>query len=449
MRRIIDRVMKYTLRGGVKQSYSRWLVSIPVTLLVLSVVVVDQQAQTGDVLAWTGVRKKPATTAATGVSAETQQKGSSQAPPRGAATVAPKPTVLAADTMVPASQPAVRSASCSAGGAARQGLADAGSPSLRKLAEYENACQAAIATGSSFFVPTPRTTDEAQEYARDTSVQLKEYIRFGVRPMVFMEPTYDGGILDLNQYRTGTYDSALAAYFSALKSAGLTDEQMGVWVLFPEGNIPVWNNVDPVTYATNVTKTAQALKAQFPYAQVSLLLDSQTYPSGTSWSGGRYAGFSPYISQIPKGLIDSFGLQGFPWAAPASEPYGSLYEPRTYLAVQLAAEAARILGVTDVWVNTGTFSTAYASSPSRKVDINATKRQAMLDGVISQAQVLKNQGFHVSIHLFAEDKSATSEGINWSYWSKNARGQGVEADVFRAFVHDMQASGIPLWVFDS
>lgn len=441
--------MKYTLQEGVKKAYSRWLISVPVSLLVLSIAAVDQQLQAGNALAWAGVRKKPVVVNTPSTVVAKRQSVSSQVPPAGSSAVKVQSTILAADTMLPSPSANVRVAGCRGGNGMHLGLQSAESSTLRKLAEYESACQSAVAVGSSFFVPTPRTNDEAIDYARDVSSQLHEYARYGVQPMVFMEPTHADGVIDLDQYKSGVYDGALAAYFAAIKNNGIHDAEMGVWVLFPEGNIPVWNNVDPLTYATNVTRTAQALKAQFPSARTSLLLDSQTYPLGTSWSGGRYASLTAYVSHIPKGLIDSFGLQGFPWAAPANEPYGSLYEPRTYLAVQLASEAARTLGTSDVWVNTGTFSVAYAGSQLRRVDMDAVKRQAMLDGIVSQVQTLKNQGFRVSVHLFAEDKSSTSEGINWSYWPKGGVGQGPAADVFRAFVHDMQVTDTPLWIFDS
>ena len=52
------------------------------------------------------------------------------------------------------------------------------------------------------------------------------------------------------------------------------------------------------------------------------------------------------------------------------------------------------------------------------------------------------------LHLFAQDKSNTSEATNWSYW-KVQPGNDANTDVFKAFVYDATKAGIPLWLFDS
>jgi hypothetical protein len=216
---------------------------------------------------------------------------------------------------------------------------------------------------------------------------------------------------------------------------------MGMWVMFPEGNIPVWNNVDPATFAANVTKTVKFQKKHFPSSGATILLDSQTYPSGTSWSGGSYKSLLPYVKSIPSGLIDSFGLQGFPWSPPKGQE-GALFDPNIYLQVDLAAEAARKLGANNIWLNTGTFGRAYAGT-ANEVKVPALKRQTMLDGVITQANKLRAQDFNTSIHLFAENKAATPEGIDWSYLGIHE----TEA-IFKTFVHDITITDHSIWLFD-
>lgn len=353
-------------------------------------------------------------------------------------------TVLSKST----SMAAPRSVDCTANKPSHARLAGAQAPTLRKLAEYETVC-GGIANGSSFFAPTPRTAAEGQDYAYDTVLRLKESTLFGITPIIFLEPTYPGGILDFNAYKSGAFDAGLDAYFAAIKSQGISDTEMGRWVLFPEGNIPVWGNIDAAAYAANVTKTAQYIKKYFPSAHVSIMLDSMTYPNGTDWSGGQYRSLLPYVQSIPRGLLNSFGLQGFPWTPPANEAGPALFDPAAYLRISLAAEAARTLGVGDIWLNTGSMSVAYAGSSARKVTISPSTRQAMLDGAVHQATALKLQGFKVSIHLFAEDKSRVSEGINWAYWPTGQPGTGDYTAVFKAFAHDIQASGIDLWIFDT
>ncbi|HMH70447.1 MAG TPA: hypothetical protein VK502_03530, partial [Candidatus Saccharimonadales bacterium] len=62
---------------------------------------------------------------------------------------------------------------------------------------------------------------------------------------------------------------------------------------------------------------------------------------------------------------------------------------------------------------------------------------------------LQGQGFSVAVHLFAEDKSGVNEATDWSYWKSSNVSTSRDAYVFRIFVHDLQAAGIPLWLFDA
>lgn len=327
-------------------------------------------------------------------------------------------------------------------------LANSSNPELKKLAQYEEACDGALADRTSFFVPTPTTVAEAKSDAAEVASRLKQYSDAGIKPLVFLEPTTSNGNIDLNLYRSGAYDSALDVYFADVRANGVTDAMMGVWVIMPEGNTPAWNSVDPSTFATNVTRTIRIQKKYFPRSQASIMLDSETYSSASSWDNGSYKSLLPYVQDIPKGLVDSFGLQGFPWAPPANQSNDKYYDPAIYLRTDLAAGAAKILGVSNIWFNTGTFSHMYTNNVSQTVTAQPIERQKMLDGTLAQAKNLKNQGFNVSIHLFTEDKSGTSEAIDWSYWH-SAPGNDGNSTVFRTFVHDAKTSDIPIWLFDT
>lgn len=380
--------------------------------------------------------RKPSTQV-TKVKGSTHPAGqNSTKPPK----TAPQPTPPPSDSTA--------STDCNNGRPIHSGLATAVSAQLRALASYESVCSAGIIDTVSFFAPTPTTQEQATSYANDMAIRLQDFARHGIKPLVFLEPTAEGAILNFETYRSGAYDVALEKYFAAVKALGITDATMGTWVFFPEGNIPVWNDVSASRYATNVTKTAQHMKEYFPAAKAAVLLDSMTYPSDTSWSGGRYVSLAPYIKDIPKGLIDSFGLQGFPWTPPANEAGVASFDPNAYLQTSIAGEAARILGVSEVWLNTGTFSRAYATNPAKTVVVEPAKRADMLRGVVAQANNLRTQGFSVAIHLFSEDKSQTSEGIDWSYWNTNQTPTGPSVDVFRAFAHQAQSNNLPLWLFD-
>src|SRR6185503_6438711 len=128
-----------------------------------------------------------------------------------------------------------------------------------------------------------------------------------------------------------------------------------------------------------------------------------------SWDNGTYVSLAPYVSGIPKRTLDSFGLQGFPWAPPANEGGPASYDSAVYLNASLASQAAHILTTSNVWFNTGTFGSKYTNSASQIIHMPAYQRQQLLNGVLSQAASLKGQGFTIEVNLFSEDKSNTAE----------------------------------------
>lgn len=334
--------------------------------------------------------------------------------------------------------------------ASQNGLLTAASSQLRKLAQYNKVCSGSVVTTVSFFTPIPTTDAAARSNAADVIAQLKEFSAHGIRALVFFEPTTDQGLIDMNTYAAGAYDSALDTYFATIKSSGVTDAMMGTWVPFPEGNIPVWTSVDPNVFTNSVIRTVNLQKKYFPTSQASIMLDSMTYPSASSWSNGTYSSLLPYVQNMPAGLLDSMGLQGFPWSPPANhQDWGTNGEPQSYLRVDLAAQAARSLNVNSVWLNTGTFRVSYAGKAGQQVDIAPARRQQLLFETVDQAKVLQRQGFQVSVHLFAQDKSAVAEGIDWSYWPTNQASASPSTAVLQSFVHALQVQSIQLWLFDT
>lgn len=370
-----------------------------------------------------------------------RQNGSTHAVPSASSQVSSSAPGSSNGAMTQLS--AQRQTDCNSGQPIHTATATSSVAQLKAVSYYESLCGAGVVDAASFFAPTPSTPTQALAYAQDMVANLRAFAKVGVTPLVFFEPTSEGAILDFTAYRNGAYDNALDTYFASIRQSGISDAGMGTWVSFPEGNIPVWTSVDPSTYAANVTKTMQIMKRHFPAAKAGLLLDSATYPSATSWSGAQFVSLNPYIQNIPAGLIDSFGLQGFPWSPPANEAGPQSFNPSVYLNVAIAAEAAHKLGVSNVWLNTGTFSTAYAANPQKRVTVQPEQRAVMLDGVLAQSLALKKQGFQVAVHLFSEDKSHVSEGIDWSYVETT---QSVP--VFQNFAHNTNVAGVSLWLFD-
>jgi hypothetical protein len=375
-----------------------------------------------------------------------KKPGSSKPAPKDTKTDKGAASVIATPS---ASQTAVAK-DCHVFPTAHTGLANSVAPELRKLAQYEQVCGGAVATRTSFFIPMPSTVVQAQTSAQEIATKLKAYAQAGVAPLVFMEPSdLDGVNLDLVQLGAGAYDAALTVYYQTLQAAGITSATMGMWAYIPEGNLPVWSTTEPNSYAAAVTKLAQLQKQYFPGSQVSLMLDSTSYAPGAGWGSGSYTSLVPYVQSIPKGLIDSFGLQGFPWAAPANQPsQASLYAPTAYLRTDLAMQAARALGVNSIWFNTGTFNQMYAGIAGQTITNTPAQRQQMLQGVVQLAAQTKAVGFSVAIHLFAENKASVGEATDWSYW-RSQPDSGAETGVFTTFARDANAAGVPLWLYDS
>ena len=317
--------------------------------------------------------------------------------------------------------------------------------SLQELAKYGKNYNNGGISRTMKFTDVPDTSQGAQSQAIKMAGTLRQFASDGISPLIIMEPVSDssGNPINFSAYRNGAYDSILSTYFQTLKSQGIDDSTMGMWVYFPEANLPQWGPVDQADFAPNVTRTVQLQKQYFPNSQSSIMLDAESYPAGsTSWSSGSYVSLAPFINGIPSGLIDSFGLQGFPWV-PAANVSGqaSSLNPAVYLNSSLAVAAAKQLGAAQIWLNTGTFAAAYTNNSSQTVTMTDAQRQSILNGVLQQATNLKLAGFTVAVNLFSEDKSATSEAEDLSYQSPDAQA------VLKNFAAQLQAAGIGFWLF--
>lgn len=330
---------------------------------------------------------------------------------------------------------------CNMSTTARPGLSGSLAPEVRKFAEYENICRGAI-NRLMIFTAMPADTAEATDIAADVALKLKEFSRYKIGPVVVMEPVTSKGTISFSDFLSGAYDGALDTFYETLKRQGVTDEMMGIWAPFPEANIPVWGNTDPEQVAACIAKTAQTQKRHFPASQVTVLLDSKSYPSGQSWQGGGYRSLVPYLRGIPGGLIDSFGLQGYPWPDPDPD-----YDAGHFVNADLAIEAARYLGVKHVWINSGSFSEGKAYNGA-KITVTPTLRRQILQDIAAQAEKIRRAGFATAVHVFAEDKSRLSEGINWSYWPTGQAGASPFTEGLADFIGRLRQANIEVWLFD-
>lgn len=326
-----------------------------------------------------------------------------------------------------------------------EGVEHADSPELQKLAEYERT-YGTVTDELMIFSDTPDTSTQATEYAASMSAKLKEFAKYDVAPLVVFEPIGSSGPLDLVGYADGQYDIQLNEYFTALKAGGVTDDMMGTWVLFAEANTPAWQSTtEPTVISRCITRTAEIVKQHFAGARLALLLDSKTYAGDDAlWEHGEYKSLVPYVADIPDGLIDRFGLQGFPWASPANQPQVQQFDPGLFVNTDLATEAAAELGVDTVWFNTGTFAQMYAQQSEQTISASPRQRQELLDGIMVQMQKAKQAGYAVSVNIFSANKSQVGEAIDWSYERSDA-----DRELFRGLLSDLRQADISLSVFDS
>ena len=323
-------------------------------------------------------------------------------------------------------------------------------PELRKLNDYVKLCDGNPSNRSMIFTDMPNSDENAREKAKQMATTLKEFDRLKVAPLVIMEPETTWGTIDFKEFSGGFYDAWIDAYFKYLKAEGVTDKQMGMWVPFPEANLPYWNhaNSKPEDFSINVTKVISMQKRHFPASKASIMLNSATYETDDfDWRRGEYLSLVPYLRGIPPGLIDSFGYQGLPWMPAAGAGGSGVVDTNEYLDHKIAKEAADTLGVKSIWFNTGTFGRKYTLDPEKAIIMPPEQRKDILAGVIVQAKKLRDQGYSVSVNLFAQDKSQVAEATDWSYWTKDSLNT-PDAVVFADFASTLKKESVELWLFD-
>lgn len=328
-----------------------------------------------------------------------------------------------------ASTPQKTVGKCTDGQPAHPKLLRSSSPQLKKLAQYEVLCGGAVVDAMLLFLPMPTNDAEADTYATNAAKSLQEFARQGIAPIVLFEPSLTiPGIL--SQLASGAHDTSLVNYYQNLKTHGITDAQMGTWVLFPEANTPLWQTTDPETFRSNFIKVATIQKHIFPRSATSILLNSTTYTNNdTNWSSGELLSLKPYLTKLPKRLVDNFGYQGFPNA-------DSGLDPARFLPDDIAQEALHILGIENIWINTGT-SQKYSTE----------QRGLMLNDIVNQALKIKDAS--VSINIFAEDKSNTAEATDWSYWHGDIPAPNSDAVLIANFIARVRREQLGFSLYDT
>lgn len=320
---------------------------------------------------------------------------------------------------------------------------------LVKLSQYQQACHSFVTDTAMVFISMPMSDSQAKAYAAQDADMLKDFSKQGVRPLVIAEPTDQSGTqINFADTASGAYNDYFKTYFEALKAAGISDAQLGIWAPFPEANLPYWNNNQPQYFAPSVNNYVGALRAAFPTAQTSVLLNSATYETTDfNWENGDYSSLLPYVNGITPGFVNYAGLQGFPWMARQGGT-GSILNAAEFLNPSLLSEMADALGTKKVWFNTGTFGTKYALDPAAIVTMTPERRKAVLTTIDTQAVLLQKKGYEVAVNIFAQDKSKESEETNWSYWSGSDPFSSNATPVITDFINQLNSQNISFWLFD-
>jgi hypothetical protein len=317
-------------------------------------------------------------------------------------------------------------------------------PYLDKLNSFQNNCNSKAYGSIMFFssIPTEPSANIAE--ANRLSYFLTAMSKIGIRPIIVSEPVN----FNFLRFNAGEYDNVVNSFFVNLKSTGVTDSMMGMWVPFPEPNIPAWDSVGstPTIIATNFNRYMSILQSQFPTIKGSLLLNSRTYaPEDKNYTNGQYTSFTEYGVSLNSQYLDSVGIQGFPWYSPRNKQWGNTIDANVFLQPKLAIEYAKAARTNKIWFNTGSASSVYTNDSLKTVTISSSNRANILNSILTvanQAKLGLGLNSRVMINLFSQDKSSTPEAINWSYTSL------ADLDVLKNFITRAIRQNIDLSFFD-
>lgn len=320
---------------------------------------------------------------------------------------------------------------------------------LLRLKDYQSMCGSFVTNKLMVFTTFAENAEVGQKNADIMATKLKAFQKSGVTPLIVAEPYITSEAMSYKTYLSGAYDSGMAAYFQRLKDDGITDAMMGTWVPFPESNVPGWNNADtePHDFALCVNKYLALMKQYFPGAKGTILLNATTYdPTDVNWENGNYISLSPYVDALDRNLVTSVGIEGFPWISNAQQTRHTIFKAAEFLQPDLAIGMAQVLRTRDVWINSGTFDSKYTNDPAKTVHMSVNERKAILDDILQVAVDMRDyqeNQYRVSINLFSEDKSKTSEATDWSYF------QNPDSEaILKNFLVNAGKSGIPISISD-
>jgi hypothetical protein len=322
---------------------------------------------------------------------------------------------------------------------------------LQKLDEYQKVCNSLLSKELMIFTDFPYDKNSAEVSALKLSEKFKTFSANGIKPLVIAEPVMNGEKMKYTDFLNGKYDIIFDHYFAKFAEYGVTSQMMGIWVPFPESNVPIWENkyTRPVDFSRAVNKYLGFLKKHFPDAKGSILLNVVTYlPTDITWQRGKYISLSPYLKDLDAALVDSIGIQGFPWVdtALARSSESDVLSAYDFLKPDIISSAVKELKGADLWINTGSINKKYTDNDTLTVATTINERRKTLSSiieVISTIQADLNSSVSITVNIFAEDKSEYVEATDWSYLQNEETIQ-----ILKDFAYTLEKQQINLSIFD-
>lgn len=323
-------------------------------------------------------------------------------------------------------------------------------PVVASLGVHELTLQHMVSNHVMIFTGMPVDEYNAIPLAQALAKDLHELRRHELVPIVIAEPDSHWGLLDFREFQQGLYEKAIRRYFEILQQEGITEDMLGIWVPFPEPNVPNWNHTEstPADFGAAVNTYINGLRSVYPNARTGILLNSLTYePNDESWDTGQSLSLIPYVEHIQPGTVDWVGLQGFPWTPRRGRVATAIHGAEQFLNAAMIEEAAEKLGTKRIWFNTGTYSAKYTNDETSYIVLDTQTRMSIVRSIVTEVLVAKSQGFEVMVNIFAEDKSATPEATDWSYLPNNHNATDQQ-HILSTLVRGLQEGGVTISFFD-
>lgn len=300
----------------------------------------------------------------------------------------------------------------------------------------------------------PATQSTAITMGKQMAASLIAWHKADVTPLVMFDPTLNGSSsanMNLYAFYSGSiYYQALSTYFQAIKSSGITTDEMGLWVPFDEPNLPEWYRgiVSPSLFDRNVNSFATDIRTFYPGVKLSVMLNSQTCQTG--WINCQTADNSqtfssalePYLMSLKTTNLSSFGFEGYTWS--------SVDNASQYLNGSVAIDGASTIGVKDVWFNTGTYQIVEYNHVISRATLS--RRGQVLNQIFSQVSSAQSAGINVDfVNIFSQNVLDGDGSANYSYDYSDPTTTSDALNGLKTFISKNSAlsTPVPVAVFDA